>query len=238
MQRHIVSFSGGKDSTAMLLLMLEKGWPIDRIIFVDTTKEFPQMYKHIDQVQRLCPIPIERVAIDYDYWFSEHIKKKGKHKGEKGYGWATSRTRWCTALKREAFAAAAGVKYQARNRIVTPIPEDIIEYHGIASDETKRIRNIPRVRYPLVEWGLTETDALQYCRSRGLTWGGLYDAGFTRVSCFCCPLKRIEELRILYRKYPELWLKLYEMDQKSPFPFKANWTVPALARRFFEECFR
>jgi len=40
---NIVSFSGGKDSTAMLLMMLEKGIPVDRVICVDTTKEFPQM---------------------------------------------------------------------------------------------------------------------------------------------------------------------------------------------------
>jgi len=33
--KHIVSFSGGKDSTAMLLMMLEKGYPIDYIIFVE-----------------------------------------------------------------------------------------------------------------------------------------------------------------------------------------------------------
>lgn len=33
---NIVSFSGGKDSTAMLLLMFERGIPVDRIIFADT----------------------------------------------------------------------------------------------------------------------------------------------------------------------------------------------------------
>ena len=36
---HVVSFSGGKDSTAMLLYMLEKGMRVDRIINVDTTSE-------------------------------------------------------------------------------------------------------------------------------------------------------------------------------------------------------
>ena len=42
--KHIVSFSGGKDSTAMLLMMLEKKMQVDEIIFCDTGKEFPQMY--------------------------------------------------------------------------------------------------------------------------------------------------------------------------------------------------
>jgi 3'-phosphoadenosine 5'-phosphosulfate sulfotransferase (PAPS reductase)/FAD synthetase len=49
---HIVQFSGGKDSTAMLLMMLEKNMPIDEIIFCDTGKEFPQMYEHIEKVQK------------------------------------------------------------------------------------------------------------------------------------------------------------------------------------------
>lgn len=49
--KHIVSFSGGKDSTAMLLMMIEKGMQIDDIIFCDTGKEFPEMYEHIKQVE-------------------------------------------------------------------------------------------------------------------------------------------------------------------------------------------
>lgn len=35
---NIVSFSGGRDSTAMLLMMLEKGITVDRVVCVDTTK--------------------------------------------------------------------------------------------------------------------------------------------------------------------------------------------------------
>ena len=46
----IVSFSGGKDSTAMLLRLLEEKWPVDMILFVDTGLEFPAMYDHIDKV--------------------------------------------------------------------------------------------------------------------------------------------------------------------------------------------
>lgn len=33
MKKHIVCFSGGKDSTAMLLKMIENNMPIDDIIF-------------------------------------------------------------------------------------------------------------------------------------------------------------------------------------------------------------
>lgn len=48
---HIVQFSGGKDSTAMLLMMLEKYMQVDDIIFCDTGKEFPEMYEHINKVR-------------------------------------------------------------------------------------------------------------------------------------------------------------------------------------------
>ena len=63
---NIVSFSGGKDSTAMLLMMLERGVPVDRVICVDTTKEFPAMYEHIKKVQSMIePLKIEIVKIDF-----------------------------------------------------------------------------------------------------------------------------------------------------------------------------
>ncbi len=44
---HIVSLSGGKDSTAMLILMVEKGLPIDMVLTADTGMEFPEMEGHL-----------------------------------------------------------------------------------------------------------------------------------------------------------------------------------------------
>ena len=51
-QYHLVSFSGGKDSTAMLLGMLEHDVKIDCILFCDTGLEFPAMYEHIAKVKQ------------------------------------------------------------------------------------------------------------------------------------------------------------------------------------------
>ena len=47
---HVVSLSGGKDSTAMLLLMLERGFPVDAVLNADTGMEFPEMYEHLKRV--------------------------------------------------------------------------------------------------------------------------------------------------------------------------------------------
>ena len=42
-----VSLSGGKDSSCLLLLMIEKGLPIDCVLYADTGMEFPEMEAHI-----------------------------------------------------------------------------------------------------------------------------------------------------------------------------------------------
>lgn len=225
MAQHIVSFSGGKDSTAMLLMMIEKGMQIDKIISVDTTKEFPEMYDHIKKVNEyIKPLTIDVVKIEFDYYFGEHIKTKGVRKGECGYGWPDFRNRWCTALKREAVKKITN--------------SNDIQYHGIAYDEKHRAgknkENNRKINYPLVDWKVTEKQALKYCYSKGFDWEGLYEK-FHRVSCWCCPLSRIGELKTLYNDFPELWSVLEEMDKKSFRKFRSDYSVSDLTKRFMEE---
>ena len=50
---HAVSLSGGKDSTAMLLLMIEQDMPIDVVLNADTGMEFPEMYEHLQKLDDL-----------------------------------------------------------------------------------------------------------------------------------------------------------------------------------------
>ena len=236
-EQHIVSFSGGKDSTAMLLYMLENGMRVDRIINVDTTKEFPEMYDHIQKVEEYIGRKIETVKIDFDYWFGEHVKTRGKMKGAKGDGWPDFRNRWCTALKREASSfLIAGKDYDPRKRGIAVIEYHgiaVIEYHGIAFDEPQRAnKNHGRaIRYPLIEARMTEADALKFCYDRGFDWGGLYERR-TRVSCYCCPLQRIGEVRDVWENNPELWAKMKDMDKKSFRKFRSNYSLDELEERF------
>ncbi len=220
---NIVSFSGGKDSTAMLLMMLERGEPIDRILYVDTTKEFPAMYRHIEKVQAMCPIKIERLTMDFDYWFKRHVKTRSKHKDHNGYGWPMPLARWCTSEKIKALKRAK--------------PKDCIDYIGIAYDERKRKEKKcypATARFPLIEWEVTEAQALEYCYSKGLDWEGLYEK-FNRVSCWCCPLQRVSCLRTLYNDFPALWAELVEMDKSSRQSFKARCSVAEFTERFDRE---
>ena len=232
--QHIVSFSGGKDSTAMLLTMIEKGMQIDRIINVDTTKEFPEMYEHIKKVQSMIePLKIEIVKIDFDYWFGEHVRTKGKFKGVGGgYGWPDMRNRWCTRLKVVAFRKTV----YGKNNVKQIKEAGVTEFHGIAFDEPKRVHNRGDYKHtiierPMIEWQMTEADALKYCYSKGLDWDGLYEK-MARVSCFCCPLSRISELQTVYKEYPKLWNQMMEMDKKSFRSFRHNKSLSDLEKRF------
>lgn len=66
-------------------------------------------------------------------------------------------------------------------------------------------------RYPLIEFGVTSENALQYCYDKGYSWGGLYEQ-FKRVSCFCCPMAKVGYFKTLRKSYPVLWDMMLRMD--------------------------
>ena len=135
--------------------------------------------------------------------------------------------RWCTNR----------LKTQPRERFLRELRKkyNVIEYVGIAADEQYRLKrkNNQResCRHPLVEWGMTEADCLQYCYDRGFDWGGLYEK-FSRVSCWCCPLQPLSELRILYHEFPDLWEQLKQWDNQTFRKFRADYSVVELEIRF------
>lgn len=133
--------------------------------------------------------------------------------------------RWCTGH----------MKIKVTKKYLSKVGEYTL-YIGIAADEPKRHINIPsNTVHPLYDWGITEAEALQYCYDKGFDWNGLYK-NFRRVSCFCCPLQRISELRTLYKVYPELWKELKEMDDKVEYKFKPEYSISELEQWFkYEE---
>lgn len=244
-QFHAVSLSGGKDSTAMLLLMIERGMPIDMVLSADTGMEFPEMYEHLAKLdehlfrERGIHITTLRHPKGFEYLMFDEPKQK-PHSLENraklgippyGNGWPGIRVRWCTGqLKTHLITKEV-------NRLKGEL--GAIHYVGIATDEAWRCKD---ERYPLVEWGITEAQALQACYDRGFDFSGLYEI-YHRASCWCCPFQRIDELRKLRKHHPELWEKLMELDRRAlaqfgPGPlgqFKQNWSVERLDERFAKE---
>lgn len=242
---HTVSLSGGKDSTAMLLLMIERGMPIDAVFTADTRMEFPEMYAHLEKLdqhlyrERGLHITFLQHPKGFEWLMFEEPKTKPQtiewrqKRGIPiyGNGWPTMKIRWCTGQ----------LKTHLVREVTSHIEQQyqLLHYIGIAADEPKRVH---KDQYPLVDWQITEKDALQICKDRGYDWDGLYDI-YRRCSCWCCPLQAIGELRKLYHHHPELWKRLYKMDERAKAQFgddplgqfKENWTVAELEQRFVME---
>ena len=219
----VASFSGGKDSTCMLLRLLDEGRPLDEIVYCDTGLEFPEMCAHIDRVEQYIGRPITRLKApkSFEYYFYEYERTKpNPNYPAKGLGWPERNCRWCTGR----------LKTHVVNRHLSAIRKQhkLVQYIGIAADEPKRIKDL---NYPLVEWNMTEADCLAYCKERGFDWGGLYDI-FRRVSCWCCPLQPLSELRLLRTNFPDLWERLRELDDSAWRSFRPDFTVHQLDVRF------
>lgn len=221
--KQIISFSGGKDSTAMLLMMLERGERVDDAIFFDTGWEFPEMYDHLEKVEREAGVTITRLKPrqPLEYMMLDRVIQRGKHAGQRGYGWARPNARWCTAEKRDVI-----------DKHIKQTGGEVSHCIGIAADENRPLS--AEKRYPLIEWNITEADALAYCNRRGFTWGGLYEQK-KRVSCWCCPLQSLHDLRVLRRTHPELWQRLRDMDARSFNTFRIDYSAEQLEQRFANE---
>ena len=195
------------------------------------------MVEHVQRVREKIEPRIKgwlSAELPLDYYLIEHKSKPTKKypNGRMGYGWASPRVRWCTALKREMLKKML-VLVLAQRGNPKSVPYSMCV--GIAADEIKRLRDIEHYRYPLAEWGVTENDALKYCYSIGYDFGGLY-SHFSRVSCFCCPLQGIKDYWALRKFYPEQWAALIDKDmrQTSTETYQLKRSLKEIAKKLDE----
>lgn len=236
--KHIASVSFGKDSLAMLLRLLEEGYPLDAAVFYNTGAEFDAIYKVRDRARKLLTESgVEFIELSpqepFKYSMLERpVKYRNRDGYHYGYGWCGGVCRWGTTGK---------------TRAITKLKSSLgstIDYVGIAADEPARFekeKSAGKV-LPLVEWGMTEVDCLAFCRERGWNWIeetpygdiDLYDI-LDRVSCWCCANKNLKELRNIYRYLPRYWERLRQLQCQIDRPFKGKASIFDLEKRFEKE---
>lgn len=232
--KYIASISFGKDSLAMLFLLIEKKCPIDEVVFYNNGMEFQAIY---DVRDRVVPF-LNKIGIKYtelepkmpfEYTMFDRPVKHRDGTSSKGYSWCGGRCRWGTTEKNRTITIYLKDNYGS----------DYKEYIGIAYDEPSRITNNIHKLYPLFDWKLEEHDCLEYCYSKGYFWEEegvrLYDM-LDRVSCWCCSNKNLKELRNYYHFLPKYWNGLKRLQSKTTRPFKNNkYTILDLEKRFSQE---
>lgn len=158
------SLSGGKDSTAMLIKMIEMEMVIDDIVFINVMAtptmgaEFPEMYDYLDKLEDYIGRKITRVpsVISFDEGFHQTYKK-GARKGVI-YGYPFTIGAWCNDR----------LKLRAIEKHYKTYGEHI-RYLGIAADETKRLKHLtPNCRAPLADWRMTEQDCINFLKERDM----------------------------------------------------------------------
>ena len=231
-QQYIASVSCGKYSLCMLLLLIEQKYPLDQVIFYNTGMEFQAIYNVRDKVLPLLKkhnIKYTEIKPKNTFEFDMFERKINKKDGttSKGYSWCGGLARWGTRQKLNELEKVAK---QTKGSI---------EYVAIAYNEQQRAKESESKRYPLIEWQITETEALQYCYDKGYNWDengvDLYEV-LDRVSCWCCRNKNLKELKNYYLYLPEYWKRLKEMQNKTDRPFYQNKrTIQDLEKRFKKE---
>lgn len=247
---YTLSLSGGKDSTALFLKVLDEGVRLDEVVTVDLGDEFEATYDTLLFVASVClheNIKFTVLEIPESEEYLEYVRRTGddmgmfkflvfKHKkknGTTGYGWC-GKQRWGTAIKN----ALLNKYYQSLDKFV-------IEYVGIAADEPWRIDIEPHKNYaksyPLIRWGMKEAECLKYCYEHGVEWrqgaqnARLYDI-LKRVSCQHCQQKNIKELANIRKYLPELWQEFKDWQNEIPYPYRSDGcTVFDLDERFAQD---
>lgn len=205
--KHVVCFSGGKDSTA-LVLWAKDNLPEFATVFCDTGWEHPITYAYIEEInqQLLGGSLVVLKSEKYPQGFAQLVQLKGRA--------PSAKARFCTeALK--VLPMIAWLEQQG---------DDLTVYQGIRADESaSRSKMEARqwsndydawIERPLLRW--TAEQCFDYMKARGVKPNPLYLMGAGRVGCFPCVMVNHRELKAYLANPecgPELKKRLLDLEQ-------------------------
>lgn len=213
--KYIASWSGGKDSTASIILAHENNEPLDLIIFSEvmfdknTSGELPE---HIDFVKNKC-IPLfeswgyEVKILHSDKTYCDEFFRIVK-RSKKTY---LNGNRVGFPLAGKCFVNSQ-CKISPIKKFFNSVDYEYIQYIGIAIDEPERLERLTDNKISLlVEYGYTEHMAFNLCMKYDLL-SPIYDFA-SRGGCWFCPNARIGQLKYLRENHRDLWNKLLELEE-------------------------
>ena len=207
--RHVLNVSGGKDSSALALLIAGRVKGLEQFrhdgveyVFCDTQKELPETYEYLARLEAELGSKIIRLnaKAGFDHW----------HKVFNGY-LPSPQNRWCTKmLKLKPFEAHVG-------------DDNVVSYVGLRADEDRigYISKKPNIktRYPLKEAGIDYAGVIQILEDSGLGLPTFMKWGRTNSGCtFCFFQTPFEWVKLLetYPKYFKQAMKYETIDPADP----------------------
>lgn len=203
--RHIMGLSGGKDSTALAVL-LHKEIPEMEYFFCDTGKELQETYDYLDKVKARLGIKIKYLSPEkgFDHWLEVYD----------GY-LPSPRSRWCTKQ----------LKIIPLEKFIGD--DEAVSYVGIRADENRDgyISSKPTLKpvYPFKERGMVKADIIRLLEDQGLGLPDYYQWR-SRSGCFFCFFQRKYEWIMLHEKHPDLFAEAVRYEQEHKDGRKYTWT--------------
>jgi len=191
--KHIACFSGGKDSTA-LVLWAKENLPEFTAVFCDTGWEHPITYAYIEEVnQTVLGGSLVRIASDrYPGGFVELVQKKRRC--------PSAKARFCT----EQLKVVPMIHWLDQQG------DELTVYQGIRADESLSRSRMPArqwsdhydawIERPLLHW--TAEQCFDLIRAKDVQPNPLYLMGAARVGCFPCVMVNMRELKA-YLTHPQ-----------------------------------
>lgn len=194
-----VAFSGGKDSLAVLGLMLEEFGDGFTIFFNNTGIEFPETLQYIEEMKKdLKDKDIRFIVADAKdaFWHAINVfSPPGRD-----YRWC------CKVTKLGPITLTIKEHY----------PEGVLMFVGQRKYESIQRYKQPRIwrnpwvpneigASPIFHWNALEV--WLYIFSRKLKYNPLYEDRLDRIGCFLCPSSSLAEIYTLKEEKPELWDK-------------------------------
>jgi len=191
---YFLSYGGGVNSTALLVLLHESGLWDERweAVFCDTGAEMPQTLAYVEAIRERYPVTVIQADIEgkgglYDYCLHYRILFSR---------WQ----RWCTD---KAKVTPLLVYMEAQGG------GDAIEVIGYDAGETRRADRWQTQRrswFPLIEAGMNREACKEIIASASLPMPN-------KSGCFICPFKTPAEYRRMAEEQPELFAKAVALEE-------------------------
>lgn len=240
---HVVSTSGGKDSTATILESIELGI-LARFVFADVGNEHPLTYEYLDYLEDRLDITIERIKPDLSAWMEKRrvwvrdvgpsrgyspdmVKRILDHLKPTGIPFLDlCLIKGCFPSRRRKFCTQHLKQIPINTHVTEPLIDagyGVWSWQGVRREESRARANAGRFELSWDGWegffvyrplvDWTAEQVFAMHRRHNVEANPLYRLGMSRVGCMPCINTNKEELFEIQRRFPEVIERIADWER-------------------------